>query len=77
MKEPLARIAKRILFEMLNLTSGKDRASVEQRYHTFIGLSLALIYVYEEYTGQSAKERKPKELMTWAMELPEPCVRIN
>jgi len=74
--EELARLAQRILVEMLALA---NNASTDNRADTmgkFKGFGISLAFVYEEYTGQSAMHMTPKKVMEWAMNLPIPPKRM-
>lgn len=59
------RIVKRITHEMLQVShEGLDMSF-------FMGLGFSLALAYEEITGRTAANKKPKELMQWALDLPE------
>ena len=66
-----ARIAKRLVQTMISFATN-DSLTRKQGMDTFKGLGFALAMVYEETTGNSANNRKPKELMQWAINLAEP-----
>ena len=59
------RIAKRVATYMLEI------AEQQVDLHFFQGLGLTLAIVYEESTGLTAANRKPRELIEWAKNLPE------
>lgn len=58
------RIARRVATYMLEIS--------EQQVdlHFFQGLGLTLAICYEEMTGRSARDTKPKDLIEWAKALP-------
>jgi hypothetical protein len=59
------RIARRIVAQMLALAEqGADLA-------LFQGYGLCLAICYEEMTGRTALDKKPRELMEWAKNLPD------
>jgi hypothetical protein len=58
------KIAKRIEVYMSSI------AEQQIDLNFFMGLGFALAIVYEESTGYSAQNRKPKEIMEWARNLP-------
>lgn len=64
MSEPEIRIAKRIATYMLSV------AEQQVDLAFFMGLGLTLAISYEESTGRSAKDKKPRELIQWAQDLP-------
>jgi hypothetical protein len=64
MSETEIRIAKRVATYMLEVAEQQ----VDLSFFTGIGLCLAI--VYEEITGNAAGNRKPQELMQWALDLP-------
>lgn len=39
------------------------------------GLGLALAFCFEEIMGISSKSKRPSELITWAIQLPEPQIK--
>ena len=39
--------------------------------HFFQGLGLGLAVTYEEITGNTANNRKPKDIIEWAQNLPD------
>lgn len=59
------RIVKRLTHEMLQVAHEKIDLSL------FMGLGYALAICYEETTGRTVNDKKPKELMQWALDLPE------
>lgn len=61
-----ARIAHRLLREMIHVAE----ANGDMKFFQGVGMSLAI--VFEEVTGQSAKNLTPKQVMQWAMRVPEP-----
>ena len=65
MGEVEIRIARRVSTYMLEISEQQ----VDLNF--FQGLGLALAVIYEECTGFSAKNRKPRELLEWARTLPE------
>lgn len=64
MNEPEIRIAKRVATYMLEVSEQQIDLSF------FMGIGLSLAIIYEEITGKSARDRKPKELIQWALDLP-------
>ncbi len=65
-------VVKRIIQAMGALVMGTSDHDCTMRLQ---GLGLALAICFEEFTGISAKQKKPSELMTWGLELPEPLIR--
>ena len=63
--ETLYRIAKRIVTYML------EAAEQGVNLEFFQGLGMSLAVVYEEVTGRTAADKKPRELMQWALNLPD------
>jgi hypothetical protein len=60
------RIAKRIAHEMLQISSEQIDL------HFFMGVGIALAISYEEMTGRTAADKKPQELIQWAVyDLPD------
>ena len=59
------RIAKRLVTYMLEVAE----QGVDMNF--FMGIGLTLAIVYEECTGRSAKDKKPRDLIQWAKDLPE------
>ena len=46
--------------------------------HFFMGVGLTLAICFEEMTGSSAGNRKPQELIQWALNLPDvPYPRVT
>lgn len=71
MDSPAAiRITKRLVLEMVNLATSE--AFNKTNLLLFEGMGLALAMCFEELTTNSARNRKPREIMQWAMELPSP-----
>lgn len=66
-------VAKRITNAMASLVN--NEASSHDDTMRLQGLGFALGIIFEEFTGHSAKSRRPSELMKWAIELPEPLIR--
>lgn len=75
MSEPEIRIAKRLATYMMEV------AEQQVDLNFFQGLGLGLGIVYEETQGRSVNNMKPRELIQWALNLPEkvtfPHVRAN
>jgi hypothetical protein len=76
--------AKRILREMQTLMenagkiqqdTGGSSVHFTEQMHFFMGLGLALAIFFEEQTGSVAIKMKPKELMEWCDNLPQPQAR--
>lgn len=65
MSEPEIRIAKRVATYMLSV------AEQQVDMNFFMGLGLTLAIVYEECTGRTAADKKPRELIQWAQDLPQ------
>jgi hypothetical protein len=63
MSEVDIRIAKRVATYMLEV------AEQQVDLHFFMGLGFSLAVIYEEVTGLSAKNTKPKDLIQWAQAL--------
>ena len=59
------KIARRIAAYMLEI------AEQQVDLHFFQGLGLALAVCYEELTGYSSRQIKPRELLEWAKNLPQ------
>lgn len=59
------RIARRIVVQMLAIAEQKLDMQL------FMGYGLCLAICYEEITGRTAHDKKPKELMEWAKDLPD------
>lgn len=59
------RIARRLATYMLEVAEQK----VDM--HFFQGLGLGLGVVFEETTGRTASNKKPKEIIQWALNLPQ------
>lgn len=59
------RIARRLVHEMLQC------ANEQLDLHMFMGIGIGLAFCYEEMTGRTAKDKKPQELMQWALGLPD------
>ena len=59
------RAARRIVAYM------QDVAQQQVDLYFFQGLGLALAVLYEESTGLGASQMKPKDLMEWALNLPQ------
>lgn len=59
------RIAKRIVTYMLSVAEQQ----VDMQF--FQGLGMGLAVCFEEMTGSTAKDKKPKDLMQWALALQE------
>lgn len=65
MTECEIRIARRTATYMLEVAEqGIDM-------HFFQGLGLALAIIFEECTGRSANNQKPKAIIQWAQDLPQ------
>ena len=64
MSEAEIRIARRIATYMLEISEQQ----VDLNF--FQGLGLALAITYEELTGRTAADKKPRELLEWAKNLP-------
>ena len=58
------RITRRIMTYMM------ECAEQQVNIELFKGLGLSLAVCYEEMTGRTASNKKPKELMQWALSLP-------
>jgi hypothetical protein len=71
MTDTTTRIAQRIVQAMISIATNQA-ASKDMKLEMFKGLGMALAFVFEETQGKSAINRKPKELMEWAISLPEP-----
>jgi hypothetical protein len=66
------RIARRVATYMMEV------AEQQVDLHFFQGLGMALAVIFEESTGKSAKDVKPKELLEWANNLPQvPYPRVT
>jgi hypothetical protein len=66
------RIAKRLVHYMLEVSNQQTDMQF------FQGLGMALAIVFEELTGRTAKTVKPKDLMQWALDLPDvPMPRVS
>jgi hypothetical protein len=72
MNDQLARLAQRILVEMLYIANNIGNANRVEGLAIFKGFGLSLAFVYEEGTGLDASNITPKELMQWTMNLPMP-----
>ena len=72
LNDTTAMIAKRITSAMGSLVLSTNSHDDTCRLQ---GLGLALAFVFEESAGESSKQRKPSELMKWAIELPDPVVK--
>lgn len=59
------RIAQRIAHEMLQLSN------TEIELYTYMGLGHCLGMAYEEITGRTCNDKTPRELIQWAINLPE------
>lgn len=59
------RIARRVAAYMLSVAEQQVDLSF------FQGLGMALAVIYEEMTGRTAADKKPKEIIEWAKDLPE------
>jgi len=59
------RIARRVVAYMLSV------AEQQVDLAFFQGLGMGLAICFEEITGSSAGNKKPQELMQWAMNLPD------
>ena len=77
--ESLARLAQRVLIEMLALliemlalANNADKNNHLVSIEKFKCYGVCLDFIYEEFTHHPANQRTPKELMQWAMELPIP-----
>jgi hypothetical protein len=64
MSETEIRIAKRLVSYMQDISEQQVDLSF------FMGIGLTLAIVYEECTGRTACDKKPRELMQWAQDLP-------
>jgi hypothetical protein len=64
MSEAEIRIAKRVATYMLEI------AEQQVDLNFFQGLGLSLAIVYEESTGRTSADKKPRELLEWARSLP-------
>jgi phosphoribosylaminoimidazole (AIR) synthetase len=65
MGEAEIRTVKRLAHEMLQVSHEQLDMSF------FMGLGYALAIAYEESTGRTAADKKPQELIQWALGLPE------
>jgi uncharacterized protein YggL (DUF469 family) len=65
MSEAEIRTVKRLAHEMLQVAHEQLDMSF------FQGLGYALAIAYEELTGRTAADKKPQELIQWALDLPE------
>ena len=68
--ESLARLAQRVLIEMLALANNADKDNRPVNLEKFKCYGVCLAFIYEEFTHHPANQRTPKELMQWAMNLP-------
>jgi len=59
------RIARRVVAYMLSV------AEQQVDLAFFQGLGMGLAICFEEMTGSTAKNKKPQELMQWALALPD------
>lgn len=59
------RFVKRIAHEMLQVAHEQIDMSF------FMGLGFSLGLAYEEITGRTCADKKPQELIQWALDLPE------
>lgn len=58
------RIARRVATYM------KEVSEQQVDLNFFMGLGIALAVIFEETTGQSARDVKPRALLAWATDLP-------
>ena len=65
------RIAQFIIATLQNQAGGA-KVTID----TYKGASMALAFCFEEMTGRSAANIKPKELLKWALSLPKPEKRL-
>lgn len=66
-------VVKRIAQHMAALVT--NQVSSHDESMKLFGLGWALGICFEEFTGNSAKVRKPSELLKWAFDLPAPAAR--
>jgi len=59
------RITRRVVAYMLSV------AEQQVDLAFFQGLGMALAVCFEEMTGSTAKNKKPQDLMQWALALPD------
>jgi hypothetical protein len=64
MTETEIRIVKRLVTYM------QDISEQQIDFNFFMGVGLTLAICYEEMTGRTAQNKKPRELMQWALDLP-------
>lgn len=65
--------AKRISNEMIgSLQIGKSETTMGM----FLAFDIALLIIYESFTGRRGNDMKPEELLKWAKELPNPTENV-
>lgn len=74
MSEDLTIVARRIVREMLKMQT----TARPEFLPLYMGLGLALCYIYEITTGRSVKKTKttPREVIEWAKNLPDPRAKV-
>ncbi len=79
MTREMDNLTKRLAFAMAEMVNSKDKS--KEALGVFIGLGMALGMCFELVTGHSVKDKKPMDVLKWAISLPrdsdEPKVTLN
>ncbi len=70
MNEPLIRLAQRCAMKMIQLTEDTTEKTKVGRLNQFAGMALTLAYIFEEITDGDARDKTPRQLLQWAINLP-------
>lgn len=70
MNESLIRLAQRCAVKMIKLTEDSSPKTKLASMHQFAGMALTLAYIFEEVTDGDARDKTPRELLSWAINLP-------
>lgn len=63
----LKKVAKRIALNMRDMSSAANNSP--ENLKLFMGLGLALAFCFEELTGHTCSDKKPLEVLQWALSL--------
>lgn len=68
--ESLLRVAQRCAIKMIKLSEDVEPKTRNGSINQFAGMALALAYLFEEVTDRDARDKTPRDLLKWAINLP-------
>jgi hypothetical protein len=70
MHENLIRLAQRCAVKLIKLTEDTEPKTKAGSINQFAGMALTLAYIFEEMTDGDARDKTPRQLLQWAINLP-------